>query len=461
MDHAGTPSRHLTFATVALGTFMSTLDASVVNVALPTLARELNAGLGRVEWVVLSYLLALATLLLNVGRVADLVGRGRLYAGGLLIFGLSSAACAASTTVGLLVAARVVQGVGGAIMNAVGPAILTEAYPPEQRGRVLGVAGLAVSAGLAAGPSIGGFLLAALSWHWIFLINVPIGLFGALVALKTVPAQRSETRQRMDIPGSLLLGGALGAMLLALAHATKVEPVRIVGLAAVALVLGGIFLRRELRSETPVVDLHLFRNRTFTGSAVAGFLIFVTVGAVNLVMPFYLTEAQGLPPRELGLVLTALPLVLAVVSPLSGWLTDRLGSTRGIAAAGGLFASCALLIIAGVAGTASPGGIAACLGGLGLAVGTFQSPNNTALMGAVPRERLGTAGGLLATVRVTGMLVGNQVGATAFSAAGGAVQGLRVAAIFGAVAGLGAIVASLARGTGTTRGARRLARSAA
>lgn len=435
----GHPGRHLIFAIIALGTFMATLDASAVNVALPTLAEELESGFGSVEWVVLSYLLALAALQLNMGRVGDLYGRGRTYSMGMLIFGLSSAACAASTTVGWLVAARVAQGVGGAIMNAVGPAILIDVFPLSQRGRVLGISGLAVSAGLAAGPAIGGFILSALSWHWIFLVNVPIAVAGCVVAWRTVPDGDIRGGQRLDIPGAALLTVTMIGLLLAVSHGS-------LWLGALSAVLFGAFVLVESRTPAPVVDLQLFRNRLFTGSALAGLLIFVTVGAVNLVMPFFLSEARGLEPREMGLVLTALPVALAVSSPLAGWLADRTGAARAIATTGALFACGGLILLIFTARTASPAGVALCLGILGIAVGTFQSPNNILLMGAVPRERLGTAGGLLATVRVTGMLLGNQVGATAFQLATSPGDGLRAASIVGAMAAVCAAAASLARG---------------
>ncbi len=452
MSEAAHPHRHVAFAAVALGTFMSTLDGSVVNVALPVLAHEFGVGLGAVEWVVLSYLLALAALLLNVGRVADVIGRGRVYAVGLVIFSLSSAACAAANSVQFLVGARVVQGIGGAMMNAAGPAILTEVYPAYQRGRVLGSVGLAVSAGLAAGPAIGGFVLEIASWRWIFLPNVPLAAIAAFAILKSAPGTRTKHSARYDFAGAALLALSLGALSLALSfggHRGFGDP-SVVALVAVAIALGLAFVRVERTHPAPVLDLALFRNRVFSGSAAAGLLVFVTVGAVNLVMPFFLGTALGLSTGQMGIVLTALPLALAVVSPFSGWAADRAGSTRAIATTGALLASATLLVLSRIAPSTGPVGIALCLAGIGLSVGIFQSPNTSALMGSVPKDRLGTAGGVVATMRVTGMLVGNAVGAAAFLAAGtgpgAAERGLAIAALVGAGAGLLAAAASLARG---------------
>ncbi|WP_157370392.1 MFS transporter [Vulgatibacter incomptus] len=457
----GNPSRHVAFAAVAIGTFMSTLDASVVNIALPTLARDFGADLGQVEWVVLSYLLALSALLLNAGRLVDVIGQRRVYTTGLLVFGIASGACALSGSVIPLVIARVVQGVGGAMMNAAGPAILTAAYPPAQRGRVLGLVGLAVSAGLAAGPAVGGFIIGALSWHWIFLPNVPISFVAAFVASRAVPAA-ALSKERFDVAGSILLGLFLTALMLLLTqvHVWGVWSAKSGALLALSLGLLIAFLIVEKRVRAPVIDLGLFRNRLFTGSAAAGFLVFVTLGAVNLVMPFYLTRALGLSTTEMGLVLTSLPVVLAVVSPFSGWLSDRLHSTRGIASTGAILAAVVLVLLRFAVhdAVADAVTVAALLGGLGLAIGTFQSPNNSAVMGSVRAERLGTAGGLLASMRVTGLLVGNAVGGAAFLAASGgstapaaAAKGLALSSLVGAATGLLAATASLARGPSAAR----------
>lgn len=447
----GHPQRHLAFVAVSTGTFMATLDASAVNIALPAMARDFGAELGEIEWVVLSYLLALVTLLLNAGRLADLLGRRQVYAAGLLIFGAASLLCGLSNSTLELSLWRVVQGTGGALMNASGPAILTALYPPAQRGRVLGIAGLAVSAGLATGPAFGGFVTGALSWHWIFFPNVPIALVAAWFTLRAVPRspRKAET---FDWVGSALLAGGMGSLLFATSQFST-WGVRALAPAGAAALLLVAFLLWERRSLHPVVDLALFRDRTFTGSAVAGFLVFVTLGAINLVMPFYLLGAQGLSPTRAGAVLTALPLVMALVSPFSGWLADHLGSSRGIAASGASLEAVALLLLAMVAARADAGAIAWILAGLGLAMGLFQSPNNSAMMGAVPHDRLGTAGGMLASVRVTGMLVGNALGAATFLAASGGsdepaaiAEGLRACALLGSATGLLAALASLARG---------------
>lgn len=451
-----TPGRHLAFAAVALGTFMSTLDASVVNVALPSMAREFGEGLGQVEWVVLSYLLTLVTSLLYAGRVADLWGLRWAYGVGLLLFGASSAACGLSREILSLSLFRAAQGVGGALLNAAGPAILTTLYPGRRRGQVLGLAGLAVSAGLASGPAIGGFVVSYLSWHWIFFPNVPISLFAAIVAFRVIP-RGGRKEARLDWPGFFLLAGATSSFLFLVTRLQELRWPEALGLGSTTVVCSLLFLFVERRVPEPLVDLRLFRNRIFTGSAVAGFLVFVTLGAVNLVFPFFLQDAHALEPSEIGAILVAQPVALALVSPLSGWLSDRLGSTRGLAVTGALFEVVALLGFSFVTADESLALVTGNLAVLGLAMGIFQSPNNSALMGSVPRERLGTAGGLLASVRVGGLLVGNAVGGAAYLHASGgvpegAVAGLQTSAFLGACTGVLAAIASLARGRSGARG---------
>lgn len=217
---SGHPRRHLAFAAVAMGTYMSALDASVVNIALPTLAADFGADLDQVEWVVLAYLLTLVTFLLNAGKFADRVGTRWAYGVGLVVFGVTSALCGLSTHFLPLSLARAGQGIGGALMNAAGPAILTDLYPAHQRGRVLGMVGLAVSGGLASGPAVGGLIISALSWHWIFFVNVPIAACAATVAFRVIPARRPR-KEPFDWAGFALLGGALLAFLLALTRASR------------------------------------------------------------------------------------------------------------------------------------------------------------------------------------------------------------------------------------------------
>jgi EmrB/QacA subfamily drug resistance transporter len=431
---------------VSLGTFMATLDSSVVNLALPALAIDLDAGLAHVEWVVFSFLLVLVALLLNVGRIGDLFGRRRVYVAGLLVFGTASLACAAATGVGFLVGARAVQAVGAAMMASLGPAMLVAVFPPERRGQVLGLVGLAVSAGLASGPAVGGLLIGALSWRWIFLPNVPLSFLAAMVALRCLPRRSGEQREPLDLIGSALLAVGLTALLLALSFGPRwgfADP-RTLGFFAAAFGAAVAFVAHERRSAAPVLELSLFARRQISAPAAAGLLVFLAVGSIQLVLPFHLVGALGLDLIHAGAILTAFPAAMAVVAPLSGWAADRLGSNRGIAVAGAVLVAAGALGLGFGAARAGPAWVALAMAALGLGVGVFQSPNNSALLGAVPRERLGTASGLLATMRSLGMLVGNAVGGAAFLAGAGGTWA-EAPAVAGGL-GRAALVAACAAG---------------
>src|SRR5262245_37078891 len=201
---------------VGVSVFLATLDISIVNVAMPTLVRDLQTDFATVQWVVLAYLLALATTLPSVGRLGDMLGKKRIYTAGFGVFVVGSFLCALSPAIGWLIAARVLQSIGATMLLALGPAILTEAFPPSERGRALGISGAIVSAGIIAGPALGGLLIAGLSWHWIFMVNVPVGIVGTVVAMRSIPDVPPLGGQRFDFLGAATLFGALLCLLLAL-----------------------------------------------------------------------------------------------------------------------------------------------------------------------------------------------------------------------------------------------------
>jgi MFS family permease len=329
---------------------MATLDGNIVNVALPTIGRELGADVGRLQWIVNGYILAITATLLLAGRLGDRVGHRAVYAAGLLVFTLGSALCGLAPGLGELVAARVVQALGASAMMAIGPAVVTAAFPPLMRGRALGTVGTVVAIGLTAGPPLGGFIVAALSWRWVFYVNVPIGVAGVVWALRTLPR-----------------GGG---------------------------VQGG-----------PILDLSLFRIPVFSSGLVAGLLSYAAMFTQTLLTPFLLARVLGLEPHALGLVLVSVPVALSVASPVSGWIADRHGG-RGLQPAGMVLLAVALVALSFAGPGSSIASIALRLALAGLGMGLFQSPNNAMVMSSLPRERLGSGGGLLATSRNAGMAAG-------------------------------------------------------
>jgi MFS family permease len=384
------------FSAVAVGTLVATLDGNIVNVALPTLGAELHAPVDALQWIVNAYLLAITATLVVLGRLGDRLGHRAVYAAGLVVFTLGSALCGAAPGLPALVAARVLQALGASAMMAIGPAVVTASFPPEMRGRALGAVGSVVAVGLTLGPPVGGLILSHLSWRWVFYVNLPVGIAGAAWALRVLPRG----------------GGAAG----------------------------------------PLLDLSLFRIPAFARGLLAGFLSYAAMFSQAFLTPFLLARVLGLPSGRLGLVLAAVPIALSVASPVAGWISDRLGARRlpalGMAVVAGALAT---LSFASAATTAAS--VAAHLFAAGLGMGLFQAPNNAAVMGALPRARLGAGGGLLATARNAGMAAGVALAGMLFAQRAGPdatgpafLAGYAPALRAGALLALAAAVASLGGG---------------
>jgi EmrB/QacA subfamily drug resistance transporter len=394
-------------AAVSMGIFLSTIDSSIVNVALPTLVRELNTDFATVQWVVLAYLLGLATLLLSMGRLGDMIGKKPIYITGFVAFTAGSVLCGLSPTVHWLILFRLVQAIGASMIMALGMAIVTEAFPPGERGKALGISGTVVSIGIVVGPTVGGLILDALSWHWIFFVNLPVGIVGTLMVLRLVPNLKPKGRQRFDLPGALSLFTGLLALLLGLTLGQSLGfgEIRVLLLFAAAVVFLAAFVAIELRSSSPMIELGLFRNTLFSINLVTGLATFVSMGGTIILMPFYLENVLGYGTRQVGLLMATVPLALAVVAPISGVLSDRVG-TRPITVLGLLAMLLGFWTLTSLSPDTTTLGYVLRFLPVGVGMGIFQSPNNSAVMGAVPRERLGVASGLLSITRTLGQTMG-------------------------------------------------------
>lgn len=442
----------LVLSAVAMGIFLATIDGSIVNVALPTLSAALGADFATVQWVVLSYLLTITTLLAVVGRLADMYGRKRLYNSGFVVFTVGSLLCGLSPSVGWLIGFRVLQGIGAALILALGLALVTEAFPPQERGRALGIAGSIVSIGIVTGPTLGGVIIENLSWHWIFFVNVPIGILGTYLVWRNIPATRPPGGQAFDFGGAATLCLGLLGILLGL---TTGQQEGFTSPQALALFVFGIFFLLALlyiqrRHPQPIIDPVLFRNRLFTVNLVTGLLVFVGLGS-GVLIPFYLETVLGYSVQQVGLLLAVVPIALGIVSPISGVLSDRVGS-RPISVLGLAVTLLGYLALSTLSTETTAVGFMLRYVLVGVGVGLFQSPNNSAMMGTAPRERLGVASGLLAMTRNLGQTVGIAVlgalwAALVFGAAGGPVAGGATAAPLAAqaagLAGVSRIVAGL------------------
>jgi len=416
------PSRWTVFAIVAVGVLMATIDASIVNVSLPVLARHFGLPLGgAVEWVVIGYLVVVAALLLTAGRLSDVFGKGSTWGAGLALFTVGSALCGAAPSFGSLVAFRCLQGLGAAFVMAVSPAMLVGAFPAEQRGRALGLNALVVGVGISIGPTLGGIITQHFGWRWIFYVNVPLGAAGVAASTMLLPRDAKRAKGRVDWRGAALLAIGLGGLTGTLSFGAEVgwtsAPV-LFGAAAATLALAALS-RHIVSKPEPIVDPGLFRNRTFALASVSLLFSFIATAAVPVLMPFYFQHLRGWPVGRSGLLLTPLPVTVALLSPLSGALADRVGTKR-LAAAGMLVAGAGLALLARIDETASVLRLEVLLSVIGAGQAIFRPPNNSALMGAVSRDRQGAAAGVLATARVVGQSLGVAGAGALFATFGGA-----------------------------------------
>lgn len=403
---------------VSVGVFMATLDGSIANVGLPTISERLQVALHTVQWVVSIYLLAICAMLPIVGTLADRFGRGRLYNWGFLIFSGGSALCALSGTIDLLIGSRVIQAVGAALLMANSQAIITTTFPAEQRGRALGINGTTVSLGSLAGPVIGGLLIGWFGWSAIFWVNVPIGVAGFILGLWMLPKSRPVREQgsRFDLGGSVLFIVGIVILLYSISEVevrgwTSLATLGGIGL-GLALLLG--FRWWEGRILHPMIDFALYRIRPFLTGSLAAMLSFMSLFITNTMMPFYLEDVLHASPETTGWTMAAYPVAMAVVAPLSGWLSDKIGSYW--LTTSGLLINAAGFVSLNLLSPSVPIGVVALhLAVFGVGQGMFQSPNNSSIMGSVPRSKVGSAGGLNALVRNIGMVMGISLSVSLFA----------------------------------------------
>jgi EmrB/QacA subfamily drug resistance transporter len=403
----GRSQKWLALGGLGMGVFMATLDASIVNISLPTLVQEFKTDFATIQWVVLSYSLVLTSLMLMVARLGDMIDKKRIWMGGLVLFTLSSLLCALSPSVGWLIAFRAMQGLGATMMQALGMAMITEIFPSSERGRALGVMGSIVSIGIAIGPPLGGILIGLAGWKWIFLVNIPVGLVTALVVTRFVPRSiPTAGSQRFDLRGALVLMAVLAFYALGMTLGQRIgfgAPLTLTLLAAAGIGLAALLVI-EQRTEQPMIDLSLFRNPLFGINLLMAFMVFIVLSA-SFILPFLLELVQEYPVQLVGLLMMAFPVSMGLVAPVAGILADRYGSRLiSLAGLGAIIAGC--LLMTTMTADVTPLGFVARMIPLGLGFGLFQTPNNSAIMGEAPRHRMGIASGLLSLSRTLGQSTG-------------------------------------------------------
>ena len=433
---AATTDAWLTLWVVNIGTFMTTLDTSIVNISLPAISRAFRMPIaGAVEWVIIAYLLVIAATLVSFGRWSDLVGRKPIYTAGLALFVVGSACCGGAPSLPLLVAARAFQGLGGAMIFATAQAIIADSFPPQRRGRAIGWNSVVIAIGFTAGPTLGGLITHYFDWRWVFYVNVPIGAIALLVShgylrAPATAAGRRSMGSRFDLAGAGMFAVAFVTSMLALSFGQSWgwTSVRVLGCATITATAVWNALRVERRAPRPVVDLRLLRDRVFGEALLSAFLATMAAFSVSFILPLYFEQLRGFAVNRAGLLMSALPLTIVLVAPASGMLADRVGS-RGLTGAGLLFMCAGLILLTTLGSQSTPLAIVCPLIVTGIGQGMFQSPNTRTMLNAAPATDEGEASGLIATSRVLAQSVAVAVAGSIFAAMGGSAAGRALTAM--------------------------------
>lgn len=407
-------------ATIAIAVSMAVLDSAIANIALPTIARDMATTPAATVWVVNAYQFAVAVSILPLAFLGDIQGYKRVYMAGLVVFTLASLGCAMAPSLPLLVAARVVQGLGGAGIMSVNTALIRFIFPRAELGRGVGFNAFVVATFSALGPSIAAGILSVASWHWLFAINVPLGAVALWLAARVLP-MTPLARHRFDLLSAVLNAVTFGLVITlvdGLGHPGKRELVEFV----LVLGVGTMFLYRQLHLPVPLLPVDLFRRPIFALSVATSVCSYIAQTTVYVCLPFYFQYVGGLTPIETGLLMTPWPAIVVIVAPIAGRLSDKYPA--GVLGTAGLAVMtvglvCLLLLPAG----ASYPNVAWRMVLCGLGFGFFQSPNNRLLIGSAPRERSGAGSGMLATARLTGQTVGSALVSLSFGVTGSQVGG--------------------------------------
>lgn len=438
-----------------VASFLAPFMGSSINVAIPSIGVEFAMDAISLSWVVTSYLLATAMFLVPLGRLADIHGRKRVFLYGIAVYTISSLLCAVATSPTLLIGFRVVQGIGSAMVFGTSMAILTSVYPPQQRGRALGINVASVYIGLAIGPSIGGLLTQHLGWRSVFALNVPLGIIIAALILWKLRGEWAEARgERFDIVGSIIYAVTLLAVMYGFSRLPDASGAWLIALGLLCLVG---FVIWEGRVPNPVLNTKLFsQNPVFAFSNLAALINYSATSAVAFLLSLYLQYIKGLDPQSAGLVLLSQPIIMFIFSPLAGRLSDRV-EPRLVASTGMLLTAIGLGLMTFVNGSTSLTFIVAALVICGLGFALFSSPNSNAIMSSVQRGYYGVASATLGAMRLIGQMLSMGIATLILAVIVGSVQitpanypafldSVRFAFILFAVLCFGGVIASLARG---------------
>ena len=397
-----------TLGAVAFGLFMIMLDNTIVNVALPAIEHSLHMSISSLEWIVTAYALTFAALLITGGKLGDMFGRRKMFIVGLVVFTLASLACGLAPSAGFLIGARAVQGIGAALMNPATLSIITATFPPKERGQAIGIwAGVSALA-LAIGPLLGGLIVDNINWHWIFYVNVPVGVVGIVVSYFFIKESRDTSHeQSIDLPGLVTSGASLLALSYALIEGNNhgwTSP-EILGLFAGAAVLLAAFILLEMRQRLPMLDLSLFKIGSFVGANLVAMLVSLGMFGVFFYISLYVQNILGYSPTKAGAIFLPMTILIIVVAPIAGKLSDRIGS-RWLMGAGMGILGVSLLLYQRIGLHTGFWSLLPqlLLGGIGMAL--TMSPMTSAAMGSVPIDKAGVGSGVLNSFRQMGGSLG-------------------------------------------------------
>jgi len=405
----GTPNKWIVFSLVAVAVFMSTLDSSIVNIALPAIMKDLKVPLTTIEWVPMIYLLTVSSLLLSFGRLSDIKGRRWVYCRGFFIFSFASLICGVSPDAKWLIAARSLQGVAAAMLMACSPALVVDTFPTSERGRALGMVGTAVASGLTAGPVLGGLIIESISWRAIFFINIPIGIVSSILAFQILRGTKGDIirREPFDWKGAILLafGFSLFVYVISSAYDWGFASARTILLLITSIISIVWFFYVERRIDYPIFQTSLLKVRLFILPVISAAILFISLFTMVFLMPFYLVYPYGFSIDKAGYTMVIPFAFLFFISPLSGHISDRIGS-RILCTMGMLMMSIALFILSQLTPSHAYISVALPLALVGIGTGIFISPNNSIIMSAIGQSYRGVASGTVAASRNLGMVLG-------------------------------------------------------
>ncbi len=392
---------------LSIGLFMVLVDVSILNIALPSISKDFNAKASDVQWILNAYTITLVVLLVLAGKIGDMVERHRYFALGMALFTISSYLCAESWNIGSLIAFRALQAVGGAIISSNTLAIMVELFPPGQRGTVMGLNAIMIASAFSIGPILGGWLTTHLGWHWVFYINVPIGIVGVLLGLTLLPKMAPKVREPIDFLGLILLAIGLGSLTLGIINGQDWgwNSDKTLACFIIAFPYLFAFIVRELTTPYPLLDLSLFRIRNFTAGILGIVLIFLGLALSLFLLPFFLQGIKGLTAEKAGYWILAIPIMNTLVAPIAGRLSDKV-NPKYTMCTGPIFFVAGLLYLSGIKENVTYWEMFPGLSMLGIGMGMIMSPAMNVIMSSVPPQKAGVANGVMRTMNSLAQAMG-------------------------------------------------------